>query len=202
MVLWNTREGITRPGQWYHDRARNRIVYWPLPGEDMDHVEIVVPTRTTIVRLAGTAERPVRNITLRGLCLSATTVPLRAGGFAAARFDGAISLERAEDCTFDDLTVTGRGRARNQHPTAIRSRTRVLNSEITDCGAGGLYVGGVSAVISNNHVHAIGRAYPSAIGIYRGGRDNQVIHNEVHDCSYSAINYGGTGNRDRTQPDL
>jgi hypothetical protein len=194
MVIWNTREGLTRPGQWYHDRTGNRIVYWPLPGEDLDRVEIVVPTRTTIVRLAGTAERPVRNITLRGLCLSATTVPLIAGGFAAARFDGAISLEQAEDCTFEDLTV--RGVAGHGINTRRQSaRTRVLNSEITDCGAGGLYVGGVSAVISNNHVHAIGRAYPSAIGIYRGGRDNQVIHNEVHDCPYSAINYGGTGNR-------
>jgi hypothetical protein len=194
LVIWNTREGLARPGQWYHDRARNRIVYWPLPGERLESAAVVVPTRTTIFRLAGTADRPVRNITLRGLRLAATTAPLLAGGFAAARFDGAISLDRAEDCTLDRLTIRGvAGHGINTRRQCVR--TQVLNSEIADCGAGGVYVGGVSAVISNNHVHAVGRAYPSAIGIYRGGRDGRVIHNEVHDCSYSAINYGGTGNR-------
>jgi hypothetical protein len=49
-------------------------------------------------------------------------------------------------------------------------------------------------VISNNHVHAVGLSYPSAIGIYRGGRSNLVSHNEIHDCPYSGINYGGDGN--------
>lgn len=194
MVVWNTREGLTRPGQWYHDRIGNRIVYWPLPGEDLARIEVVVPTRTTIVRLAGKAGRPVRNITLRGLGLSGTTVPLKAGGFGAASFDGAISLEGVEDCTFETLTIRGvAGHGINSRRESVR--TRVVNSEITDCGAGGLYVGGVGAVISNNHVHAIGRAYPSAIGIFRGGSDCLVIHNEVHDTTYSAINYGGTSNR-------
>jgi hypothetical protein len=40
----------------------------------------------------------------------------------------------------------------------------------------------------------IGLSYPSAIGIYRGGNGNLVSHNEVHNCSYSAINYGGRSN--------
>ena len=34
-VIFNTREGMTRPGQWYLDRTGGRVVYWPLPGEDM-----------------------------------------------------------------------------------------------------------------------------------------------------------------------
>ena len=32
-VVWNIREGLTEPGQWYLDRARGCAVYWPLPGE-------------------------------------------------------------------------------------------------------------------------------------------------------------------------
>lgn len=194
MVVWNTREGLTRPGQWYHDRVRNRIVYWPLPGEKMDELDVVVPTRTILVRLAGAAGRPVKNVTLRGLRLSATTVPLKAGGFAAGHFDGAITLQGTEDCSFENLTVQGvAGHAIRTRGKNVR--TRVVNSEITDCGAGGLYVGGEGAVIQNNRVHGIGLAYPSAIGIHQGGRDSQVIHNEVFDCPYSAINYGGTSNR-------
>ena len=192
-ALWNLREGLTRPGQWYHDRVRNRIVYWPLPGEDMERTEIVVPTRTTVIRLRGTSTQPVRKVTLRGLKVTATTTPLIAGGFAAAAFDGAVSLDHTEDCALETLTIQGvAGHGVNAQRGIVR--TRVSHSEISDCGAGGIYVGGDSALISHNHVHAIGRAYPSALGIYRGGRDCVVSHNEVHDCPYSAINYGGTRN--------
>jgi hypothetical protein len=192
-VLWNLREGMLRPGQWYHDRVQNRIVYWPLPDEDMGRARVVAPTRTTILHLVGTAGRPVADVTVRGLTLAVTTVPLRAGGFAANAFDGAITLAHTSGCRLLQLTVTrvaGHGIAARQ---GIED-TRVAGCEISECGAGGIYVGGVRTVIHNNHVHGIGRQYPSAIGIYRGGRDNVVSHNEVHDCSYSAINYGGTGN--------
>jgi hypothetical protein len=192
-VVWNIREGLTQPGQWYHDRVRNRIVYWPLAGEDIHRLEVVVPTRRTVLRLAGLPEQPVRQVALRGLTVSATTAPLIAGGFAAAAFDGAISLNHAEDCALETLTVRG---VAGHGIDAGRSCVgiRVSHSEITDCGAGGIYVGGNGAVIRDNHVHGIGRSYPSAIGIYRGGRNCVVSHNEIHNCPYSAINYGGTAN--------
>ena len=31
----NVFEGLTRPGQWYLDRASGVLYYWPLPGEDV-----------------------------------------------------------------------------------------------------------------------------------------------------------------------
>jgi hypothetical protein len=70
----------------------------------------------------------------------------------------------------------------------------VENCDIADCGAGGVYVGGIKAIIRNNHIRKVGRSYPSAVGIYRGGSECLVSHNEVHDCTYSAINYGGRSN--------
>lgn len=192
-VLWNTREGLTKPGQWYHDRVQNRIVYWPLPDEDLSQAEVVVPTRTQVLRLQGSAGQPIRQVTVRGLTVTATTTPLITGGFAAAAFNGAVSLENAEDCALDQITVRGvAGHGMDAARNCVR--TRVTRSEVTDCGAGGIYVGGTGALISHNRIHGIGRAYPSALGIYRGGRDCVVRHNEIHDCPYSAINYGGTGN--------
>ncbi len=193
-VVWNTREGLTQPGQWYHDRVRGRLIYWPLPGEATDRVEAYAPTATTLLRLAGSRAAKVRNVSVEGLELPVTTVPLVAAGFAAEAFDGAITLSDTEDCAFRALTVhrvaghgikTGRG----------VSGTVVEGCEIADCGAGGLYVGGRRARLHNNHVHGIGRSYPSAVGIYEGGEECVVSHNEVHDTSYSAINYGGRGNR-------
>lgn len=192
-VLWNIREGLTEPGQWYHDRVRNRIVYWPKPGEDLSKLRVIAPTQTTLLSLRGEANRPIKDVTVRGLTLAGTTVPLIAAGFAAGAFDGAISLSNAEGCAFDRLTIRGVAGHAIKGSRSIRA-ARVENCEITDCGAGGVYVGGSQAVIRNNHIWKIGRSYPSAIGINQGGRECLVSHNEVHDCTYSAINYGGWSN--------
>ena len=192
-VLWNIKEGLTEPGQWYHDRARNRIVYWPKPGENMGKLRVVAPTQTSILSLRGSPDRPITQITVRGLCFAGTTVPLIAGGFAAAAFDGAISLSNAEGCVLDHLVIKGVAGHAIKGARSIKN-ARVENCQVTDCGAGGVYVGGSKAVIRNNHIWKIGRGYPSAIGIYQGGRECLVSHNEVHDCSYSAINYGGNAN--------
>jgi hypothetical protein len=192
-VVWNTREGMTRPGQWFHDRARGRLAYWPLPGEDLSRVQVIAPTMTTILRLAGNADRKIKGVTIRGLSFEATTVPLIAGGFAAAQFDGAISLAHTEDCRFEQLSIAMvAGHAIRAHGD-VRG-TRVEDCRITDCGAGGVYVGGREAIIRNNVIAGVGLSYPSAIGIYEGGTDCVVSHNEVRDCSYSAINYGGRRN--------
>ncbi len=192
-VVWNTREGMTRPGQWFQDRVRGRLVYWPLPGEDMHRTIVIAPTTATILRLAGKPDRKITNVTVRGLHFSVTTVPLIAGGFAASEFDGAISLEHARNCRFEKLNVAmvaGHAIRAKGDLTGIR----VEDCLISQCGAGGIYVGGRRAVIANNRVSGVGLAYPSAVGIYEGGSDCVVSHNEVHDCSYSAINYGGARN--------
>ena len=44
-VIWNIREGMTEPGQWYLDRTRGKVVYWPLPGEDMATAKVVALLR-------------------------------------------------------------------------------------------------------------------------------------------------------------
>jgi hypothetical protein len=192
-VVWNTREGMTQPGQWYHDRTAQRIVYQPLPGQDMSQLAVIVPTSESILRLRGRPEAMIRNVTVRGITFSVTTVPLVAGGFAAAHYDGAISVQSGADCSFRDITVS-RVAGHGINTKGDVTRIGVTDSEFTDCGAGGIYVGGSQSVISNNLVRGIGRLYPSAVGIFRGGRGNLVAHNEIHDCTYSAINYGGVSN--------
>ena len=192
-VVWNIREGLTAPGQWYHDRVQDRIVYWPLPGQDMNKVEAIIPTTESIIRLRGKDKEKIRNITLRGLMLSVTTVPLVTAGFAAAKFDGAVSLQNAENCLLTDLTIAGVA-GHGINTSGVISGLRVEKCEIAFCGAGGVYAGGTRCIITNNHVHDVGLSYPSAIGIYGGGDNSIVSHNEVHGCSYSAINYGGHDN--------
>ena len=79
---------------------------------------------------------------------------------------------------------------------------RIVGNEVVDIGAGGLKVNGSDAAgdprlrttavaITDNHLHAIGRVLPSAIGVLvRHAADVRIAHNHIHDTYYTAISAG------------
>lgn len=192
-VVWNVREGMKKPGQWYLDRTAGKLVYWSLPGEDMSKAEVIAPALTSLVRIQGSENSPVKSITLRRIGLTVTTTPLKAGGFGAGEFAGAVEITHAADCRLEQLTLI------NVAGQAIRAwksdRLRVAGCEIRDVGACGIRAEGNGMEIADNHIYRVGALYPSAVGIWIGGSRSSVRHNEVHDTPYSAIIGGGEENR-------
>jgi len=188
-IVWNVREGMTIPGQWYLDREAGKVVYWPLPGEDMGQARVIAPTQERIIRITGTEARPVTGIILKGLTLAVMTTPPVAGGTAAGQVDGAISASQVRDCRFTGLTI------RNVHGHGIRisngAGLRIDHCEIAFTGAGGIVAGATATTVEQNLVHHVGLAYPSAAAIRIRGAQTLVWHNEVCDTSYTAI-LGGT----------
>ncbi|NLF69093.1 MAG: right-handed parallel beta-helix repeat-containing protein [Candidatus Anammoximicrobium sp.] len=194
-VTWNVREGLTEPGQWYLDRTAGKVVYWPLPGEDMANVAVVAPAVESILRIRGQAGKPVRDVTVRGLTLAVANTPLVAGGFGAGNFPGAVELTHAENCRLADLeikNVAGQGvRAGNLKSCEIEG------CHVHDTGACGLKFGG-ECLVRKNFVHHVGRIYPSAIAVWGGGGSGQpctIERNTIHDTPYTAIACGGEGHR-------
>lgn len=189
-VVWNVREGMLRPGQWYFDRSARKVVYWPLPGEKLDRFEALVPAIGTVIRVRGSQDRPVTGVILRGLTVTLTNTPLKAGGFGAGSFDGAIALDHIHRCTLADLTVrnvAGQG-IRASSATALT----VSRCSVSHTGACGIIANGKGIRLADNDIHDVGRIYPSAIGLWFNGSDSEVSHNEIHDCPYSGII--GSGN--------
>jgi len=191
-VVWNVRQGMTEPGQWYLDRTRGKVVYWPLPGEDMTTADVIAPAAESIITLKGTKDKPVKDITLRGLTLAATTTPLKAGGFGAGRFEGAVSATAADRCTFADLEIVNAG---GQGIKVAGSDLRVERCHVHHVGACGIRFGGADIRILDNHVHDVGLTYPSAIAMSGGGQNGRIAHNHVHHTPYSAVTCGGRANR-------
>ena len=191
-VVWNVREGMTQPGQWYLDRTRGRVVYWPLPGEDMGRAAVIAPVVESIIALKGTKGNPVKHVTIRGLTLSATTTPLKAGGFGAGRFNGAVNAVFAEDCTFAGLEVVNAG---GQAIKVSGSNLRIQGCHTHHVGACGIRFHGDGVEITDNHVHDVGLTYPSAIALTGGGQGCEISHNHVHHTPYSAVTCGGQDNR-------
>ncbi|NPV46024.1 MAG: right-handed parallel beta-helix repeat-containing protein [Armatimonadetes bacterium] len=190
-VVWNVREGLTAPGQWYLDRTAGKVVYWPLPGQDMARAEVMAPTAESIIVIQGTETDPVRDVTVRGLRLGVTNTPLRSGGFGAEAFAGAVQMVGAENCRLEDLLIFNTG---GQGLKAWQTRgLTVTNCEVRNTGACGLKLEGQGWRVIGNHIHHVGEDYPSAIALPTGGQDGLISHNEVHDCTYSGVTFGGQG---------
>lgn len=188
-VIYNTREGMTQPGQWYLDRTAGRIVYWPLPGEDMARAKVVAPTMERIIRIAGTVKHKVERITLRGLTLQATTMALKPSSFGAGGFDGALSIAQAQHCTIEGLEICNvGGLGILAQPIAD---SRVAQCHVHHVGACGVRLDGSETLVCQNHIHHVGVYYPGAAASMFGGRALRICRNEIHDAPYSGVIGGG-----------
>ena len=193
-VVWNVRKGMTRPGQWYFDRNRCKLVYWPLPGEDMSRARVFAPAAASGLVIRGTEDRPVQDLTFRRLRLSTTTTPLAAGGFGASRYDGALHAVHTRNCRFAELLVANVG---GHGIKAAGDDLRIENCQVYSAGAGGILFSGHGCTVRNNQIHRIGVIHSSAIGLWGQGastRKARIDHNEVHHTPYTALACGGEGN--------
>lgn len=81
-------ELLNQPGEWCEDFENGKVYYWPKENENLNESEVVVPYLETLIRLKGTAENPVSNITFQNINFEhaafmrpsqAGHVPLQAG---------------------------------------------------------------------------------------------------------------------------
>ena len=192
-IIWNTREGLTKPDQWYLDRTNGRLVYWPLEGEDITKAKIIAPKMVQIIRITGETNKKAENITIRGLKLQATNLPLKPAGFGGAFLDGAIGMLNTKDCNLEDLeicNVGGLGILSEQ-----MSGGRIVDCEIHNTGACGMKVNGFDTFISRNHIHHVGLYFPSSAGFYSqsSGKGTHIYRNEINDAPYSGMIIGKSG---------
>lgn len=192
-VLWNVREGLTRPGQWCLDRDRGQVVYWPLADENMQQALAIAPCVETLIEIKGSKQKTVSKVAIHALTLSTTTTPCKPGGFGASEYRGAVQTAFGQDLRFENVEITNTaGHAFCDR--ASRGLT-IENCRMHHVGAGGCRLGEGSALICGNQLHHVGLLYPSAIGISVGGRDSQYVvrRNEIHHTPYSGMSAGGTG---------
>ncbi len=185
-VVWNTKQGLTKPGQWFLDRKAKRIYYWPLPGENPKNLKAYLPTLNVLFGLVD-----AQGVTLKNLNFKVANVSLKAGGFGAGAYDGAITAATSSHLRLENISVqsvAGTGIKLWNCPDAS-----VENCRASDTGAGGIRVEGDRSVVEDCFVSHVGIQYPSAIGLWVGGRDAICSHNEVTDTSYSAILGAGEG---------
>lgn len=88
--LTNAIELLDQPGEWFYDIYTRKVYYYPRPNEDMKVLKAIVPTLETLVRVEGTLDNPVENISFENISFEYSTwmrpsekghVPLQGGMF-------------------------------------------------------------------------------------------------------------------------
>ncbi|MCC7408744.1 MAG: right-handed parallel beta-helix repeat-containing protein [Phycisphaeraceae bacterium] len=164
--LNNVYEKLRQPGQWYLDRPAGKLIYLPLPGEELGKTRVTAPRLLQLVKIVGDPEKGqfVQGVTLRGLSLASTDwrhpgedgMPLEgvdkrygrgnvaAAPQAACDVPGVVFLLGAKDCAIEDCAIENVGWYGVEISDGCTGN-RVAGCELRDLGAGGVKICGTSA---------------------------------------------------------
>lgn len=195
----NAHELLDEPGEWYLDRAAATVYYLPLAGQEMTTADVVAPRLAGLVVGGGTLERPLHDVTFRGITFADATWlgPSAADGFVPHQADLYLTGRHATFAGADALV--------HKPPAAVRlraaHRVQLLDDRFVRLGGSGidLAYGSRDDTIQDCELSDIG-----ANGIQLGDVTDfhpqdarepveriQVIDDSIHDV---AVEYqGGVG---------
>jgi parallel beta-helix repeat protein len=211
----NAPELLDAPGEWYLDRKSGTLSYLPEAGEKLAALKVTAPRLPQLLRLEGNpgGGKYVSHVVFRGLTFAdAEWWPARNDPVdvqAAATVPAVIHGDGVRDCVLDGCTVA-HASGYGLHLARGCQDNRVIRCEVFDLGAGGLRIGETAVrgekrdqthgnIIEDNHLHALGKVFPQAVGVWIGqSYGNRVAHNHIHDLLYTGISCGWTWGYGRT----
>lgn len=206
----NAFEYLDAPGEWFLDRGKGELFYYPTEREDMTRVEVIAPALLqTLVRVVGEPELGlfVEHLTFRGLSFQHTDADLSrdyphsvqgAHTQRGAFFATGMRHSTIEDCEFTRL---------GEHAVSLREAcawNSVRRCHVHDVGGGGIYLSEAAPArpeealltahntIDNNFLHDGGHLFRAGCGVFLGGRAsyNAITHNEICDLSWIGVHMG------------
>lgn len=119
--LTNAKPLLDNPGEWYHDIREHKLYYYPREHEGTVKVLLATyPVLETLVEVVGTADYPVRDITVKGVTFSHTTwmrpsekghVPLQASMYLTEAYKLRPQIDRPNNHKLDNQGWLGRADA-------------------------------------------------------------------------------------------
>lgn len=180
----NVLEELDHPGEWYLDREKGILYFYP-PAPLASGQVVVSVLEAPLVRV-----RDARHLRLQGLTIE------------ASRADG-VQIQGGCDVVAQNCTVRNTGNVGVAVTGDAARANGVRDCEICETGDGGIILqGGDRRTLTagrcfavNNHIHHYQRwCRTYRPGMLVSGVGNRVANNLIHDAPHSAIILGGNDN--------
>jgi hypothetical protein len=198
LFLNNSLVFLTQPNQFYMDPEAGKLYYRPAAGVEPEQMSVELPRLPYLVAVGGTYERPVRDLTFKGIRFSYTSWmgPSSAEGYAdqqSGAYLTGVTPGRPKDaivsCVWGCREFETRRNDWSQMPAAVQvsAAERIVFDQtvFAHLGQVGLGIG------NNDNAHATG------IGL--GARSIEVKRSVFNDLAGGAILAGGIS-RDAHHP--
>lgn len=205
----NVREGLDAPGEWYLNAKTGVLYYWPLPGEDMNKVEVVAPSLDHLLDLAGSPDEGkwVEHVAFRGLGFMVSGAAFPEDGYAEMQSDvfvpGVIRATGARHCRWQECEIAHVGTYAVDLANGCQ-HIAIVGNRMHDLGAGGVKMSGPRRpqseaqdtghnTVTDNRIYDGSHIYFGGAGIWAGHSGyNNISHNEVYDLLGMGISIGWT----------
>ncbi len=201
-------QALDTPGEWYWDRAKGYLYYFPRDNEDPISAEFVVPVTEELMRLEGEPQsgKTVGWLKLEGLCFHHTAWAMPEaepvdGQAAAFLRTAAVYLQGARHCQFVRCEIAHTGGYAFWFANGTK-HCRLEQSHLFDLGGGGVRMGDTSLPdapelqashneVFNCFIHDGGKVYHAGVGVLLARSSyNRVAHNEICDFLYTGVSVG------------
>lgn len=215
-IYENVKETLSLPGEWYLDRAEDKLYYIPEEGDTVENTVLRAGASEQLLTFNG-----AENISFQGIDFTCTDWDHIDGTHTGKAFDpshplyknikyGAAHPQAAYE-TPAAILITGASginftdcRFENISNTAIKFEKASKDCNITSCmfneiGANAIFIDGDFVVpattkninVKDCHIGYYGRIYNNAIGILlTHAIDCDLTNNEIHDGWYTGISVG------------
>lgn len=200
----NSLSFLDSAGEWFLD-DKNMLYYMPREGEMFANTVVEIPLLNELLKIEGTAEKKIRNITFKNISFQHTNriMPLHGDmpAQSASSTTAAITLNFAENISFDNCEIA------NVSNNAVWikagcTENKIFHCYIHDMGIGGIKIGSLIPpkesvqttarnIIDNNIIQSGGYEIPTGVGviIFHSG-NNKITHNDIGNFKYSGISVG------------
>ncbi|MDP4209004.1 MAG: PDZ domain-containing protein [Bacteroidota bacterium] len=153
-MVENVMEELDSPGEWFFDKEKQLLYYWPTPGIDVHTARFEGAVLNNLITIKGSENQPVHNVSITGMTIEQsrrtfmeTYEPLLRSDWCIYR-GGAVYIEGAEDCTIRHCQFTALG-GNAVFISRYNRDVYIVANLIHDCGASAIcFVGDASAVRS------------------------------------------------------
>lgn len=185
-IIYNTKEGMLKPGNWYFDTAEGVLYYWPQAGESADSLKVEVPQLVRLLTFEGCA-----GVAFEGIVFENAMPPMERATFSGVGISAAVTGRRSADCSFRDCTFRTCGGI--ALCLANGRNLRLEGNTFEQSGSCAIQAAGRDLFVSGNRLFASGRVFTSACACNISGQGIRFRFNEIDGAPYCGVVFNGEG---------